>query len=74
MATDIRQCAQLGCDGVVIGMLRKVGRVDVDRCAQLVGHAGDMEVTFHAGLEEFGARVKRKKELGGRTEAVWEEE
>ena len=35
---------------------------------------GDMEVTFHAGLEEFGARMKRKKELGGRTESVWEQE
>jgi hypothetical protein len=33
-----------------------------------------MEVTFHAGLEEFGARMKRKKELGGRTESVWEQE
>ena len=35
---------------------------------------GDMEVTFHAGLEEFGARMRRKKELGGRAESVFERE
>ncbi len=63
MATDIRQCAQLGCDGVVIGMLRKDGRVDVDRCAQLVGHAGDMEVTFHRAFDRVSDPITALEEI-----------
>ena len=40
---------------------------------------GDMEVTFHAGLEEFGARMKKRKEegrlgKGAKKETVWEKE
>lgn len=51
MVADVRQCEQLGCDGVVIGMLRKDGTVDVDRCAELIRHAGAMEVTFHRAFD-----------------------
>jgi copper homeostasis protein len=63
MATDIRQCAQLGCDGVVIGMLYKDGRVDVDRCAELVGHAGDMEVTFHRAFDRVRDPITALEEI-----------
>jgi len=37
-------------------------------------NAGDMEVTFHAGLEEFGARIKKKQKDGklGTQETVYE--
>lgn len=51
MAADIRQCAQLGCDGVVIGMLSADGTVDVDRCSELVRQAGTMQVTFHRAFD-----------------------
>ena len=51
MAADIRQCAQLGCDGVVIGMLRPDGLVDAERCAELVRCAEDMQVTFHRAFD-----------------------
>lgn len=51
MATDIAQCEQLGCDGVVIGMLMPDGSVDVDRCAELITHAGAMQVTFHRAFD-----------------------
>lgn len=51
MVADVQQCAQLGCDGVVIGMLRADGTVDVGRCAELVGHAGTMQVTFHRAFD-----------------------
>ncbi len=63
MATDIRQCAQLGCDGVVIGMLYKDGRVDVDRCAELVGHAGGMEVTFHRAFDRVSDPITALEEI-----------
>ena len=28
------------------------------------GNRGDMEVTFHAGLEDFGTKMKKKKKEG----------
>ena len=39
-------------------------------------NAGDMEVTFHAGLEEFGARIKKKQKEGklGVKETVYEQQ
>lgn len=51
MVADVQQCARLGCDGVVIGMLSKDGDVDVDRCAELIRHAGSMQVTFHRAFD-----------------------
>ena len=51
MVADIRQCARLGCDGVVIGMLRADGTVDVQRCTELVRAAGEMQVTFHRAFD-----------------------
>ena len=52
MAHDVDQCRQLGCDGVVIGMLLKDGRIDVARCAELIRCAGLMQVTFHRAFDE----------------------
>jgi copper homeostasis protein len=63
MVTDIGQCAQLGCDGVVIGMLSKDGSVDVDRCAELVGHAGDMQVTFHRAFDRVKDPITALEEI-----------
>ena len=51
MCTDVEQCGALGCDGVVIGMLLADGRVDAERCAELVRRAGSMEVTFHRAFD-----------------------
>ena len=51
MIADVEQCRRLGCDGVVIGMLREDGRVDTDRCAELVGHAQPLQVTFHRAFD-----------------------
>lgn len=51
MVADVQQCGALGCDGVVLGMLTKDGGVDVDRCAELVEHAGSMQVTFHRAFD-----------------------
>lgn len=51
MIADVEQCAELGCDGVVIGMLREDGGVDVDRCAELIRRAGPLQVTFHRAFD-----------------------
>lgn len=51
MVADVQQCGALGCDGVVLGMLTNAGGIDVDRCAELVEHAGSMQVTFHRAFD-----------------------
>ncbi|MDE3248773.1 MAG: copper homeostasis protein CutC [Bacteroidota bacterium] len=51
MRTDIQLCKELGCDGVVIGMLNADGSIDKDRCAQLVELAYPMGVTFHRAFD-----------------------
>jgi copper homeostasis protein len=51
MLRDIEACANLGCDGVVIGMLDAGGNVDLARCRPLVAAAGNMGVTFHRAFD-----------------------
>jgi copper homeostasis protein len=51
MKTDIQICKDLGCNGVVIGILLADGRVDKDRCKQLVDIAYPMGVTFHRAFD-----------------------
>jgi copper homeostasis protein len=63
MITDIQQCEQLGCDGVVIGMLTEDGFVDVDRCAELIKHAGAMQVTFHRAFDRVKDPMQALEEI-----------
>jgi len=51
MERDIRNCAALGCDGVVIGALDAEGHVDVPRCRALIAAAGTLGVTFHRAFD-----------------------
>lgn len=51
MKRDIALCKQLGCDGVVIGMLTPDGNVDKERCKILVELAWPMGVTFHRAFD-----------------------
>ena len=51
MLYDIETCRNLGCDGVVFGMLTKEGNIDINRCAQLIENAGDMSITFHRAFD-----------------------
>ncbi len=51
MKTDVKLCKELGCDGVVIGMLTKNGRVDKERCSVLVEYAYPLGVTFHRAFD-----------------------
>ena len=63
MIADIQQCEQLGCDGVVIGMLTEDGFVDVDRCAELIQHAGAMQVTFHRAFDRVKDPMQALEEI-----------
>ncbi len=51
MKTDVKICKELGCDGVVIGMLNTDGSVDKERCKELVALAYPMGVTFHRAFD-----------------------
>jgi copper homeostasis protein len=63
MIADVEQCAQLGCDGVVIGMLVEDGGVDVGRCAELIRHAGAMQVTFHRAFDRVKDPMRSLEEI-----------
>ncbi|MDH4070925.1 MAG: copper homeostasis protein CutC [Ignavibacteria bacterium] len=51
MKQDVRQARSLGADGVVFGILRTDGTVDVRRTRVLMKLAGGMSVTFHRAFD-----------------------
>lgn len=51
MVSDVKMCKQLGCNGVVLGLLHRDGSIDVKRVAHLVSAAYPMEVTFHRAFD-----------------------
>lgn len=53
MKLDIETCVNMGCDGVVIGILKSDGSIDKERCTQLinVAKAGGLGVTFHRAFD-----------------------
>ena len=51
MLHDILLCRELGCDGVVTGLLEKDGSVDIKRTGKLISAAYPMEVTFHRAFD-----------------------
>lgn len=51
MRSDVLLCKQLGCDGVVLGILTADGEVDKERCSRLVELAYPMGVTFHRAFD-----------------------
>ena len=51
MLHDVKLCKQLGCDGMVIGMLNSDGSIDLKRTSSLVEIAYPMGVTFHRAFD-----------------------
>jgi copper homeostasis protein len=51
MLHDVKLCKQLGCDGVVIGLLNSDGTIDLKRMAALIDIAYPMGVTFHRAFD-----------------------
>lgn len=48
---DIKLCKDLGCDGIVIGILNADASIDKTRCSILVNMAYPMSVTFHRAFD-----------------------
>jgi len=51
MLHDAKLCKQLGCDGIVIGLLNSDGTIDLKRTSALVDIAYPMGVTFHRAFD-----------------------
>lgn len=51
MMNDVKLCKDLGCDGVVIGLLNKNGEIDIQRTLKLIELAYPLEVTFHRAFD-----------------------
>lgn len=51
MEEDVKRCKQLGCDGIVIGLLNSDGSIDIKRTAALIEVAYPMGVTFHRAFD-----------------------
>jgi copper homeostasis protein len=51
MLRDVDYCKQVGCNGVVIGLLRADGSIDQQRTARLVELAYPLGVTFHRAYD-----------------------
>ena len=65
MKTDVRICKELGCDGVVIGMLQADGSVDKARCSKLVEIAYPMGVTFHRAFDRVNDAAQALEDIIG---------
>jgi copper homeostasis protein len=51
MLNEVKLCKELGCDGVVIGLLKKDGSVDIQKTSKLIEMAYPLEVTFHRAFD-----------------------
>ncbi len=51
MQADIRIAKELGCEGIVLGILQKDGRVNIAQTKALVALAKPMAVTFHRAID-----------------------
>jgi copper homeostasis protein len=51
MLQDVKLCKQLGCDGVVIGLLNSDGSIDIKRTSKLIEAAYPLGVTFHRAFD-----------------------
>ena len=65
MLEDVRFCREVGCDGVVIGVLHADGSVDTERTAALVKQAGAMKTVFHRAFDRCVNPLESLEEIIG---------
>jgi copper homeostasis protein len=51
MMKDALLCKQQGCEGVVIGLLKRDGSIDIPRTSRLIEAVYPLEVTFHRAFD-----------------------
>lgn len=65
MLQDVKLSKQLGCDGIVIGLLNMDGTIDIARTSKLIELAYPMEVTFHRAFDRCKDPFEAMDELIG---------
>ncbi len=63
MKADIKVCKELGCDGVVLGILKKDGSIDKKRCTELIVLAYPLGVTFHRAFDRTNEPFKALEDI-----------
>ena len=63
MAADIEQCRELGCAGVVLGLLDPAGHVDLPHCRTLIEAAGSLPVTFHRAFDACADQARALEDV-----------
>ena len=63
MKADVQICKNIGCNGVVIGILLADGTVDKERCKQLIDSAYPMGVTFHRAFDRTADPFKALEDI-----------
>jgi copper homeostasis protein len=63
MAKDIKLCKDVGCDGIVIGLLNVDGTIDMIRTGDIVETAYPMNVTFHRAFDRCADPFQALEEL-----------
>ena len=58
MRRDIEICGECGADGIVLGILRSDGTIDLERTAKLIELAHPMEATFHRAFDMCSDPIK----------------
>jgi copper homeostasis protein len=61
--SDIQFCKTIGCEGVVIGALKKNGSINMKQTEQMVRAATPMRVTFHRAFDEGNDLLKNLEEV-----------
>jgi copper homeostasis protein len=63
MKNDIVVCKQLGCDGIVTGILNKEGKIDKKRCQELIDLAYPLEATFHRAFDRVANPLEALEDI-----------
>ena len=63
MKADVQMCKELGCDGVVIGLLNEDATIDKKRSGMLVNIAYPMSVTFHRAFDRVAEPEKALEDV-----------
>jgi copper homeostasis protein len=63
MLHEVKLCKQLGCDGIVTGLLNEDGTIDIKRTAALIDIAYPMGVTFHRAFDRCHEPMTAMEEL-----------
>ena len=58
MRREIDMCGEIGVDGIVLGILRSDGAIDLDRTAKLIEIAHPMSATFHRAFDMCSDPIK----------------